>query len=113
MDRSTVVHICRIAKQGALDALAASVPGRPGQSAEQAELAAARESDLREAVRRRLASATWAVTAETMWTTATTTATTTVPLSVASRQARLPRPDSAAAGRVTVKRAPAPTSSTP
>jgi hypothetical protein len=43
VDRSTVVHICRIAKQGALDALAASVPGRPGQSAEQAELAAARK----------------------------------------------------------------------
>jgi transposase-like protein len=30
VDRSTVVHICRTAKQGALDALAASVPGRPG-----------------------------------------------------------------------------------
>jgi transposase-like protein len=36
VDRSTVVHICRTAKQGALDALAASVPGRPGQSPEQA-----------------------------------------------------------------------------
>jgi transposase-like protein len=36
VDRSTVVHICRIAKQGALDALAASVPGRPGVSPEQA-----------------------------------------------------------------------------
>ena len=43
VDRSTVVHICRTAKQGALDALAASVPGRPGQSLEQAELVAARE----------------------------------------------------------------------
>jgi transposase len=43
VDRSTVVHICRTAKQGALDALAASVPGRPGQSAEQAALAEARE----------------------------------------------------------------------
>jgi len=43
VDRSTVVHICRTAKQGALDALAASVPGRPGQSPEAAELAAARE----------------------------------------------------------------------
>jgi transposase-like protein len=43
VDRSTVVHICRVAKQGALDALAASVPGRAGVSAEQAELAAARE----------------------------------------------------------------------
>jgi hypothetical protein len=30
VDRSTVVAICRTAKQGALDALAASVPGRPG-----------------------------------------------------------------------------------
>jgi transposase-like protein len=36
VDRSTVVHICRTAKQGALDALAASVPGRPGVSSEQA-----------------------------------------------------------------------------
>ena len=43
VDRSTVVHICRVAKQGALDALAASVPGRPGQSGEQAAMAAARE----------------------------------------------------------------------
>ena len=42
VDRSTVVHVCRVAKQGALDALAASVPGRPGHSPEQAELAAAR-----------------------------------------------------------------------
>ena len=38
VDRSTVVYVCRTAKQGALDALAASVPGRPGQSAEQAAL---------------------------------------------------------------------------
>ena len=43
VDRSTVVHTCRVAKQGAMDALAAAVPGRPGQSAEQAALAAARE----------------------------------------------------------------------
>ena len=43
VDRSTVVHVCRVAKQGALDALAASVPGRPGQSAESAALAAARQ----------------------------------------------------------------------
>ena len=43
VDRSTVVHICRVAKQGALDALAASVPGRPGQTGEQAARAAARE----------------------------------------------------------------------
>jgi transposase-like protein len=42
VDRSTVVHICRTAKQGALDALAASVPGRPGVPREQAELAEAR-----------------------------------------------------------------------
>lgn len=37
VDRSTVVHICRTAKQGALDALAASRPGRPGKNPEQAE----------------------------------------------------------------------------
>ncbi len=43
VDRSTVVHVCRVAKQGALGALAASVPGRPGRSAEQAALAGARE----------------------------------------------------------------------
>src|SRR3954470_10919677 len=42
VDRSTVVEICRTAKQGALDALAASVPGRAGVSAEQALLAQAR-----------------------------------------------------------------------
>lgn len=41
--RSTVVHACQTAKQGALDALAAAVPGRPGQSLEQAQLAQARE----------------------------------------------------------------------
>jgi transposase-like protein len=40
VDRSTVISICRTAKQGALDALAAA-PGRPGMSAEQAQLAAA------------------------------------------------------------------------
>jgi len=34
VDRSTVVPICRVAEQGASDALAASVPGRPGQSGE-------------------------------------------------------------------------------
>ncbi|HEY5117050.1 MAG TPA: hypothetical protein VIJ00_16125 [Nakamurella sp.] len=33
-DRTTVVPICRVAKQGASDALAASVPERPGQSGE-------------------------------------------------------------------------------
>jgi hypothetical protein len=42
VDRSTVVHIVRTAKQGALDALSSSVPGRPGQTAEQAALAGAR-----------------------------------------------------------------------
>ena len=42
VDRSTVVHAVRTAKQGALDALASSVPGRPGQSPEAAALAAAR-----------------------------------------------------------------------
>ncbi len=42
VDRSTVVHICRTAKRGALDALSASVPGRPGVTAEQAALAEAR-----------------------------------------------------------------------
>jgi transposase-like protein len=42
VDRSTVVHICRTAKQGALDALAASVPGRPGVSTQDAALVQAR-----------------------------------------------------------------------
>jgi transposase-like protein len=42
VDHSTVIHICRTAKQGALDALAASVPGRPGVSAEAAAMAEAR-----------------------------------------------------------------------
>ncbi|MQB02258.1 MAG: helix-turn-helix domain-containing protein [Actinobacteria bacterium] len=37
VDRSTVVHVCKVAKQGALDALATSRPGRPGKTA--AELA--------------------------------------------------------------------------
>jgi transposase-like protein len=41
VDRSTVVHVCRTAKQGALDALAASVPGRAGQSPEAAALSRA------------------------------------------------------------------------
>ncbi len=43
VDRSTVVSVCRTAKQGALDALAAARPGRPGQTPEQAALAEARE----------------------------------------------------------------------
>ena len=42
LDRSTIVAICRTAKQGALDALSAARPGRPGKSAEQAELEQAR-----------------------------------------------------------------------
>jgi transposase-like protein len=42
VDRSTVIGICRTAKQGALDALAAAVPGRPGISAEAAALVEAR-----------------------------------------------------------------------
>ncbi len=37
VDRSTVVQVCKTARQGALDALALSRPGRPGKSA--AELA--------------------------------------------------------------------------
>jgi transposase-like protein len=42
VDRSTVVTVCRTAKQGALDALAAAVPGRPGRNREQVELEEAR-----------------------------------------------------------------------
>lgn len=42
VDRSTVVAACRTAKQGALDALASAVPGRPGQTREQAQIAALR-----------------------------------------------------------------------
>jgi transposase len=37
VDRSTVVAICRTAKQGALEALSAR-PGRPGKTAERVEL---------------------------------------------------------------------------
>lgn len=48
IDRSTIQGICRTAKQGALDALAAAVPGRPrGTTPEQVELAEARERILR------------------------------------------------------------------
>jgi transposase-like protein len=47
VDRSTVVHICRAAKQGALGALSASVPGRPGMSAGQAALTGARAENER------------------------------------------------------------------
>jgi transposase-like protein len=42
VDRSTVVTACRVARQGALDALAAAVPGRPGVSRERAALEDAR-----------------------------------------------------------------------
>jgi transposase-like protein len=41
VDRSTIVHICRTARLGALDALPAPGPGRPGMTAEQAALAEA------------------------------------------------------------------------
>ena len=41
VDRSTVTHICKVAKQGNLDALAASVPGRRGRTVEQVGLEAA------------------------------------------------------------------------
>ncbi len=40
VDRSTVVGVCRTAKQGALEALAAAVPGRRGHSAQEVEIAA-------------------------------------------------------------------------
>jgi hypothetical protein len=43
VDRSAVTHVCQVARRGALDALPASGPGRPGMTAEAAELAAARE----------------------------------------------------------------------
>lgn len=42
VDRTTIRSICATAKQGALEALAQSVPGRRGKSAEQVELEAAR-----------------------------------------------------------------------
>lgn len=38
VDRSTVVAVCRTAKQGALDALAVSRPGRRGMSPEQVRI---------------------------------------------------------------------------
>src|SRR5699024_9455242 len=38
VDRTTIRSICATAKQGALDALAASAPGRRGKTAEQIEL---------------------------------------------------------------------------
>lgn len=42
VDRSTIVGICRTAKQGALNALAARIPGPRGASPEAAALAEAR-----------------------------------------------------------------------
>jgi transposase-like protein len=42
VDRTTIRSICATAKQGALDALAAAVPGRRGKSAEEVELERAR-----------------------------------------------------------------------
>lgn len=42
VDRTTIRSICATAKQGALDALAAAVPGRRGMSVEAVELAEAR-----------------------------------------------------------------------
>ena len=42
IDRTTIRSICATAKQGALDALAAAVPGRRGRSPEQVELDHAR-----------------------------------------------------------------------
>lgn len=52
VDRSTVVHVCKTAKQGALDALALSRPGRPGKTAVDLALedALADNSRLREAI---------------------------------------------------------------
>lgn len=42
VDRTTIRSICATAKQGALDALAAAVPGRRGKSVEEVELEEAR-----------------------------------------------------------------------
>lgn len=42
VDRTTIRSICATAKQGALDALTAAVPGRRGKTAEQVELEQAR-----------------------------------------------------------------------
>jgi len=53
VDRTAVVHTCRVAKQGASDALAAAVPGRPGQTAEAIQLA-----ELRHEVQRLRSTAT-------------------------------------------------------
>ncbi len=52
VDRSTVAHVCKTAKQGAMDALALSRPGRPGKTATELALedALAETSRLREAI---------------------------------------------------------------
>lgn len=42
VDRTTIRSICVTAKQGAIDALAAAVPGRRGKTAEEIELEDAR-----------------------------------------------------------------------
>jgi transposase-like protein len=52
VDRTTVAHTCKVAKQGALDALAAARPGRPGKNAAELALedALADNARLREAL---------------------------------------------------------------
>jgi transposase len=57
IDRTTVAHVCKVAKQGALDALAANRPGRPGKTAAelaledaQAEVARLRETIAEQAI---------------------------------------------------------------
>ena len=57
IDRSTVVHIVKLAKQGALERLATSKPGRPGKSAAdlaledaQAEIARLKETVTEQAI---------------------------------------------------------------
>lgn len=57
VDRTTVAHVCKVAKQGALDALAANRPGRPGKTATevaledaQAEVARLRETIAEQAI---------------------------------------------------------------
>lgn len=52
IDRSTVAHVCKVAKQGALDALAANRPGRSGKTAAEVALddALAEVARLRETI---------------------------------------------------------------
>ena len=47
VDRSTIKKICTTAKQGAIEALAASKPGKRATTAEQEELAEAKERIIR------------------------------------------------------------------